>query len=751
MHSVERTRAIRALMRGALAALAITILGSCADGFSPLSTATAPQELTATAVRRDAVRLSWVPGAEASVVSFAIERRVDFTGPFIEVAQVPRSTLAVETWLDTDVEPETYYGYRVIAVTGVGDRSAASVISGARTPSMPGIDVVTRSSVTAAGAIDPDGYEVIIAGPDTIRATVGVETRRRFSPLRAGRYSVTLAGLVSRCAVTGGATQTIDVTDTSAVTITPVSYAVVCKDPTRGEIAVTVDVTGDDLDDAFALDILGQAADSTLPTTERVYSARRAVQRVTPLTVLSNIRPGTYDIRIDSIASNCTLQGAATRTASVTPLTTASITFAITCRGSTPPPSTLPFAWRNRWSPKTAAPGATVDLDVSLDLTAKSTQAVQGVQAELLYDPAVLRYEDFTPAQLARLTVNGGNPGAISYVATASGAARTGVVGIAKFKFTVIGAAGARASTRTLNVKAGSPAAFQDSVRVVEDTLTVGTGGAVTNQPPVAQFSGPVTGTTGTALTFTGAASSDPDGTIATYAWTFGDNTTAAVVAPTKTYTAAGTYTVTLTVTDNRGAMATRTASITITAPGTPPPAGSAPVARANGPYTAVAGTPITLSSAGSANAATYSWALGNGQTATGASPTVTYAAAGTYNITLTVTAANGTTATAQATATITAASPPANARPLVWRNVVQAFDAANNSVAIQIVYDLNANISETPGPEALRSFVLDSLKWDTNRLQFLSLNYGPGMVDVATNQPGASSGRLVLRGSTTP
>jgi len=74
-----------------------------------------------------------------------------------------------------------------------------------------------------------------------------------------------------------------------------------------------------------------------------------------------------------------------------------------------------------------------------------------------------------------------------------------------------------------------------------------------------------------------------------------------------------------------------------------------------------------------------------------------------------------------------------------------------NNSVALQIVYDLNTNIPETPGPEALRSFVVDSLKWDATRLQFLSLNYGPGMVNVATSQPGASAGRLILSASTTP
>lgn len=752
MRCVELFRRVRILASYVvITSVSLQTLAACADGFSPLSSASSPGDLSVVAVRKDAVRVTWAIVKLDAVVSYVIERRVDLSGPFVEVAQVPQSDLTRAVWLDTDVAPETFYGYRVIAVTAVGDRSAPSVIGGARTPALPGIEVTINSVVTATESRDPDGYELIIAGPDTVRATIGVDAKRRFSPLRPGRYTVTLGGVVSRCAVDGATTAVVDVTDSTAITIAPIKYKVTCKDPSRGEIAVSVSVTGADLDDALSLDVLGQVADTAVPPAERVYSARREIQRVTPLTVFPNLRPGTYDIRIDSIASNCALEGSPTRTATVTPLGVAQINFAITCRGSGPPPSTAPFVWRNRWSPRTAATNATVTLEVQLDLSARAGQGVQGIQADVQYDPAVLRYEDAAPGQLSGLRANGGTPGSISYVATGAGAPRTGVVSLARFTFTVIGATGAKTTTRTQNVKAGSPTAFQDSVRVEEDTLTVGAGGAVTNQPPIAQVTGPTSGVVGTAVAFSGTGSTDSDGTIASYAWTFGDNTAATGVSPSKTYTAAGTYTVTLTVTDNQGATASRTASISVTAGGTPPPTGTAPVARANGPYSAQAGAAFSLSSAGSANATTYSWALGNGQTATGASPSVTYATAGTYTIVLTVTNASGTTATSQATATISAAPPPSNATPLVWRNVVQAYDVANNSVALQIVYDLNANISETPGPEALRSFALDSLKWDTTKLQFLSLNYGPGMVDVSTNQSGVSSGRLTLRASTTP
>jgi len=751
MHSADRTSLARGAVRCWMAlTFAAVALASCADGFSPLSSATAPVELVAAAVRTDAIRLTWAPVAQVNIQSYVIERRTDLSGPFNEVAQVPRSTLEQVTWIDTDVKPETYYGYRVIAVTGVGDRSPASVIAGARTPSRPGIDIVTSTIATAAGAIDPDGYEILIAGPDTIRATVGVDTRRRFSPLRVGRYRVTLNGLVSRCAVVGQATLDVDVTDTSATTISPVLYQVSCRDPNRGDIAVSVAVTGAALDDSFLIDVLGQAADSTLPTSERTFSSRRELPRTSPRTVFTNVRPGTYNVRIDSIASNCVLTGTVSRTVTVTPLGEPGVTFAIACRGSAPPVSSAPFVWRNRWSAASAAPGSSVTLQTTLDLSARAGQGVRGVQAVILFNPAVLRFEEEIAGQLPDLVVGTNTPGRLSLIAATTGSLRTGVVNLGSYRFTVIGASGQSVATSTSGILASSTVPFGDSVRVEEDTLSIGAGSGSANQPPVAQITGPVTGTVGTALSFSGSGSTDPDGTIVSYAWTFGDNTTATVASPGKTYATAGTFTVTLTVTDNRGVTASRTASVTITNLGTPP-VGTAPIARANGPYTGQVGTALALSSAGTTNATSFSWSLGNGQTASGASPTVTYATAGTYTLVLTASGANGATSIAQATATITAPPPATNTRPLIWRNLVQAYDVANNSIALQIVYDLNANVTETPGAEALRSFTVDSLKWDASKLQFLSLNYGPGMVDVATNQPGASSGRLLLRASTSP
>ncbi|KAF5433260.1 PKD repeat-containing protein, partial [Candidatus Methanophagaceae archaeon] len=92
------------------------------------------------------------------------------------------------------------------------------------------------------------------------------------------------------------------------------------------------------------------------------------------------------------------------------------------------------------------------------------------------------------------------------------------------------------------------------------DYITV----TIENQPPVSDPNGPYSGTEGVAMTFDGSGSDDPDGTIDTYAWEFGDGNTGTGMSPTHTYAQDGTYTVTLTVTDNDGATDTGTTTATI-------------------------------------------------------------------------------------------------------------------------------------------------------------------------------------------
>jgi PKD repeat protein len=124
------------------------------------------------------------------------------------------------------------------------------------------------------------------------------------------------------------------------------------------------------------------------------------------------------------------------------------------------------------------------------------------------------------------------------------------------------------------------------------DTFTLGPPTTPTNQPPTSSFSAACTGLT---CTMDAAASTDPDGTIAAYAWGLGDGSTATAVTASHTYASAGSYTVTLTVTDDDGASSSTTRVVTVTD-------GSQPLARddfarsvATGWGTAPTGGPWTI------------------------------------------------------------------------------------------------------------------------------------------------------------
>ncbi len=92
-----------------------------------------------------------------------------------------------------------------------------------------------------------------------------------------------------------------------------------------------------------------------------------------------------------------------------------------------------------------------------------------------------------------------------------------------------------------------------------------------TNQRPTVVADGtPRSGPAPLAVSFS-AIGSDPDGSVVSYSWNFGDGTSSAVQNPSHSY-AAGTYTATVTATDNGGATASTSIAITATKGTTPPP-----------------------------------------------------------------------------------------------------------------------------------------------------------------------------------
>ncbi len=97
--------------------------------------------------------------------------------------------------------------------------------------------------------------------------------------------------------------------------------------------------------------------------------------------------------------------------------------------------------------------------------------------------------------------------------------------------------------SRTLTATATDTAA-----QTASNTITVTV--ANPNDPPTASFTYTCLNLT---CTFDGSGSTDADGTISTYAWDFGDNTTGSGATVEHNYGSGGTYTVEFTVTDNDG------------------------------------------------------------------------------------------------------------------------------------------------------------------------------------------------------
>ncbi|MGY1664221.1 PKD domain-containing protein, partial [Geodermatophilus sp. SYSU D00705] len=180
---------------------------------------------------------------------------------------------------------------------------------------------------------------------------------------------------------------------------------------------------------------------------------------------------------------------------------------------------------------------------------------------------------------------------------------------------------------------------------------SIGSTGVVPNAVPDAAF---LPQTTELDLVVDAAGSGDRDGRIVSYAWTFGDGSTATGAQATHTYATTGTYPVTLTVTDDRGATATTQRQVSVLAP----PPNQLPTAVFT---TAPLGLVVAVDGAGSSDPdgriASHAWDFGDGQRGTGVTASHTYAAAGTYTVRLTVTDERGGTATTTRSVTVAAAA----------------------------------------------------------------------------------------------
>jgi PKD repeat protein len=96
------------------------------------------------------------------------------------------------------------------------------------------------------------------------------------------------------------------------------------------------------------------------------------------------------------------------------------------------------------------------------------------------------------------------------------------------------------------------------------------------NKPPMAAMEfAPTWGEAPLKVYFSAAQSSDPDGTIVSYVWSFGDGAQGNGMFAEHEYTKKGSFVVTLTVTDDKGATSFAKGTVFVIEPPAPPPPSS--------------------------------------------------------------------------------------------------------------------------------------------------------------------------------
>jgi len=214
----------------------------------------------------------------------------------------------------------------------------------------------------------------------------------------------------------------------------------------------------------------------------------------------------------------------------------------------------------------------------------------------------------------------------------------------------------------------------------------------VKNNAPVAILTAsPNSALSQTQVSFFGNTSYDIDGTIAKYAWDFGDLTTISQGAAieTHTYVKPGTYKASLTVTDNLGDSSTTNLFINVI--------NRSPVAK-------ITYTTLTVKAPGSltfngdtsidtdGTIASYSWNVSGFVVATTPNATINFTTQGTYIVSLTVTDDFGATNTASVTVNVSA---PDNILPIAILNVDKNSGIINDTFVFNVSssYDTDGSI----------------------------------------------------------
>ena len=265
------------------------------------------------------------------------------------------------------------------------------------------------------------------------------------------------------------------------------------------------------------------------------------------------------------------------------------------------------------------------------------------------------------------------------------------------------------------------------------------------NEAPLAVANGPYQGVAGADLSFTASGSTDPDGSIESFDWDFGDGETGSGPAPLHTYAQQGSYTVVLIVTDDRGRTGTDSTTAIILG-------NEAPWAEANGPYDAVVGEEVAFTASGSidndGSIQDFRWNFGDGTVGTGPAPLHAYTTIGTFQALLTVTDDKGGTGVDSAEVVIR--EPLAYAVKNLWTNLSasrgpqQAGPTVEGPPAYAGPGDqVELLLTTKPGEGATLSSFSVRAQWNGSLLRYVSAEGGSAWDAGFSATPGGDVGEL--------
>ena len=235
----------------------------------------------------------------------------------------------------------------------------------------------------------------------------------------------------------------------------------------------------------------------------------------------------------------------------------------------------------------------------------------------------------------------------------------------------------------------------------------------IPNTAPIALFTAdPAEGIAPLTVQFDASTSYDPDGTIRSYDWLFGDGGTGSGMYASHTYTIAGTYTVTLTVKDRRWGQASASVTIGIRATNELPVAAFSIVPSTVYPNQAVQ-FDASASYDPDGEIVSYAWSFGDGSAEIGVTASHAYKSEGAYEATLTVRDQDGGERTATGAVHVTIGS----SQSTVLRQYEWMYDGVPQSCNLEISYDLYGYYAAQPRTAwAIRDYdeyVLDPLDDD--------------------------------------